>query len=167
MELIFFYLQKKDLKNCSSSCVVIFGVLSGKEGSNFTFTATRGVRLLGDNSPYTDSVRSNGGYNFYDYYRSCTECTTIISISSFIQNSYKVYANYNTTERFSKHNNTNSADFSFSSMNTGELVISSDDLKKKGYQDSPGYFFIEVTSSLPFNYTITVVSSTSKAKLFR
>mmetsp|Transcript_42541 Transcript_42541/g.49686 ORF Transcript_42541/g.49686 Transcript_42541/m.49686 type:complete len:780 (+) Transcript_42541:1399-3738(+) len=118
--------------------------------------------MIKENVPFTDSLKVNGNYKFYEYFRSCSKCTTVISVSSLVNSAYNLFVNFNTTERVSSHKDRGTSDFTLTGRNNQNLIITPEDLVSKGYEDKAGYFFIEVHSQAQMNYTITV-SSNEKA----
>lgn len=155
-------LTKDDLKDCSSSCILIFGVQARSTNSAFTLTVTRGITMLKENQAFTDSLGTWGNYKFYEYYRACSGCITVISTSTVVNNGYNVFVNFNTTERITSHQQRGSSDFELRGRGSQELVITPQSLIAKGYKDQPGYFFIEIHSHSNLNYTITVTTNQIK-----
>ena len=151
-------LSKNDLKECYASCILVFGVNSHNYASSYSFTVNRGIVILKEKEAYTDTLGSWGNYKFYDYYRSCKGCTTIISVNSLSNHQFNVFINFNTTTKVSSHQDPSSVDYPLRGRGSQEIRITPEDLKRKNHSDSQGYFSIEVHSHSDLNYTISVSS---------
>ena len=156
-------LTKDDLKSCGNSCILVFGVQAHSTNSAFTLSVTRGITMLRDFQTYSDSLGTNGNYKFYEYYRSCKNCTTIINVSTTEQKAFNVFVNFNSTDKIVSHQNETSADFELTARGEGILVITPTAITDKNHKDDIGYFFIEVHSHSDLNYTISVVTNQEKA----
>jgi hypothetical protein len=155
-------LTPEDLVQCKSSCILVFGVQGRRTDSAFTLTVTRGIAILRDNYAFSDSLGAWGNYRFYEYYRTCKNCTTVISVSTLTNNNFNVFVNFGKTDTVISHQDETKGDFVFRGKSGGSFSISPKDLEAKGLEDKPGYFFIEVHSHTNFNYTISVSSNAEK-----
>lgn len=63
-------LTEEDLKQCKSSCILVFGVQGRSTDAAFTLTVTRGITILRDNYAFSDSLGAWGNYRFYEYFRA-------------------------------------------------------------------------------------------------
>jgi hypothetical protein len=156
-------LSQEDLKECANSCIVIFGVQGRSVSSQYTLTVSRGIARIRDNHVFSDSLGANGNYKFYEYYRKCSGCTTVVTVSSSANSPVVLFSNFNKTDTPISEPN-EKADFSARGRGSVNLVITPEDLLSKGHKDEPGYFFIEVHSHQDFNYTIA--ASTEEAKMY-
>lgn len=142
----------------------MIGVQAHGSNSAFTLTVTRGFAMLKDNYSFADSLGTWGNYKFYEYYRSCTGCSTIISLATAVNREYSVFINFDTTEKVAFHQKQNSSDFQLNGREDRDIVITPEDLISKGHSDKKGYFLIEVHSHSDLNYTISATSNQKQIK---
>jgi hypothetical protein len=145
---------------------VIFGINGKKSHSSYTLTVTRGFAMLKENTAFSDFLDIDTRYKFYEYFRPCTGCTTVIKLNTSSHKRYHIYATFGNLEKISSHKNymKKKEGFELDTRTSDQLVITPEMLKAKNHVDKTGYFLIEVHARRPMNYTISVVSNKSMLK---